>query len=65
MVPRYYEPGQSETEHPPTAKDHYLHAICFDAFGLAVTSIADRFDQPAFKMSNSFFLRLLWRELHG
>ena len=44
-MPACYEPEQSESEHPLTARDCY-QSIYFEVFDLAITDIADRIVQP-------------------
>lgn len=48
-IPQRYEPGSAAPEYPVTARDHYRQ-IFYEAMDLAISSIRERFNQPAFKV---------------
>ena len=48
-VPRRFEVGESASEHPSTAQDHY-RKIYFEVIDLVTSAIKDRFEQKGFQM---------------
>ena len=51
-MPRRFETGCAAAEFPATVKDHFRR-IYFEALDLLVQAIADRFDQPGYRMYSS------------
>jgi hypothetical protein len=48
-APARYETGNAEPVYPPTARDHY-RKVYFEAVDHLISSVKERFDQPAFKV---------------
>ena len=52
-VPRRFELGDSEGDHPATVKDHYRR-IYFEAIDLIIAAIDNRFQQKGFSVLRQF-----------